>query len=716
MRWIAMAAALCLTVSVGCKKDEPKKDEPSSEQKTDDKDKGTDEAKADEAKTDEPKADGATKEEAADGARTAAPVAVKTPPAADSGAAGTLWGITFPADAVGIGSVASYDTIFDTVVAKAAKYGVPLPITKDLAMEQIKTALGLKSMDWFATDKRIKVLAWNPKDSKEPAVLLIPIKSWDDLVKALPDTAKKDVDGNKVSLSVDGETVFINDVAGYAALTPNKDQFGKAKAFAAVVAKDFEGKGLIDVRVNAGSLRTIYAAEIKGLRGMIDQLKPKLLAEMQKEMPIPGMDLSGIIDMYLSIANTVIDEAQGLGWSTSLSDDGRISITTSLSATAGGKIAGIAKTLEGADLTFTGGAPAASWLLAGGQIDPKSFDGMMKYGMDIVTGMLKLNEEERKTLDANVKTLMDLQDGTSWTALYADGKFPMAIAMAAGISDKKKYMAAFDGYMGMLISKALALAKDQLPPTLQGVPTDDFGKLIAALNLITAQMGVTMETKTADSDGITVSSLVVSADMEKLKTVAGAEAHKKVKEVTDLLGATKIEMALGYGDKRMSMAVGPNAVKAATDAAAGRAGGSTVHKTFEKGTGMYFHVDIATAVKAWLPIVKAAGEDVSKVPDFPAGTSVGVAINGSGNSVGMSFYGSLDEFVSLGMKAFSREADDDRDPFDAPELKEEAAPEKEEAAPEKEEAAPEKEEAAPEKEEAAPEKTEKAAEPAPKAE
>ena len=115
-------------------------------------------------------------------------------------------------------------------------------------------------------------------------------------------------------------------------------------------------------------------------------------------------------------------------------------------------------------------------------------------------------------------------------------------------------------------------------------------------------------------------------------------------------------------------------------------------------------------------IVKAAGEDVSKVPDFPAGTSVGVAINGSGNSVGMSFYGSLDEFVSLGMKAFSRGAAADRDPFDAPELKEEAAPEKEEAAPEKEEAAPEKEEAAPEKEEAAPEKTEKAAEPAPKAE
>jgi hypothetical protein len=695
MRWTITTVVLALALATGCKKDEPAKGGEAAEAAKDKAGALAGASKA--AATKAGVAIGDAKAVAADKAQgamaAAAPVKVEK--------------VAMSADVVGLGWVPGYDQLFDTVTAKAKKFGVPLPITKAAALEQVKAAAGLKNMDWFATNKPMMVVSFNPKKYSEKGfAILVPVKSADAAKAALPDTKKEGTDGNEFSLDLAGETAYLNFMDGFLVLTAEPKIFAGAKGELAGLAKSYKGNGSFELTASAKNLRTIFADELGAVRQQIKDMKPMLEKELAREMPFPGLGgMDKIIDFYIDMLNTVVDESEQVKIGLNVGDDGNWFLPMSVTAKSGGKIAGLSGKLAKADLSFAAGAPANSWLAFGGHMDPKAFDGMMKYSMDMMGALLKLDDAEKKNLGGMIDELMAIQDGRSWFAFYADGAFPMAISGAAGTSDGAKYEKLFNSYMGLVMGKALTMAKEMLPPQLAGLPTDDFGKLIIALNTLTSAAGVRLESGTSKDGDVSVQRLVVTVDVELLSKVGGPEAAAKAKEITDIFG-NKLEFAMAYGPKTIGMAMGPNGVKAATDIAKGTAPrNDNLVKRFPAGTAMFMHVDVNNALTAWKPVVKMVEPGaLEAIPSFPAGASAGMTIGAATDTLSMALYGSVDDFVKVGAKAFmdkSASAPSAATVRVMPAEQKEAAPaEQKEAAPvEQKEAAPvEKKEAAPAKE------------------
>ena len=683
MRWVAALSVLLLVVSTGCKKDEKKEaDKAEKTDKTEKPEKTTPEkgekaepeAKPAEAKPDEAKPEEAKPEEGPAEVKPAevqpaeAKPTEETPaeakpaeekPVAAAGA-GALFGLDLETDGVGVVALPGFDKVFDTVKAKADKYGTPLPLSKEMIFGQAKQ-LGIGSMDWFVTDKPIILVATNPKKGSDNAALLIPIKDKDTLTTALGEKAKKG-ELNELVLDLPFKTLYLNFVPGHAVVTTSKALFKDSKTLVEKVAGQYKAEGLVDVRVSVANLRTIFSGEIEMAKGKINELKPMILKQMYKELPpalTGGMDK--VLDFYLSMATTLLDEAQGMKMTVELDDKGGIKLPMTLSAKAGGTIAGFAGKIAKADLSYAKNAPGNAWMLFGGDIDPKAFEGLMKWSMDMASSFLKLTAEEQTKLAGLMKVLMEGQTGQNWFAFYADGKFPMAMAAGAGVNDGKAYQKAFEEYTMLVTTKVFGMMKEMLPPELQALPAGDVVKLINAVGTIVKPLGVVLETGTATEGDITVSKMVIAVDMEQLKNVA-PEAVPEAKKVTDVIG-TRLEIAIAYGPKAVAMTLGPNAAQTAKTIASGAAiggGAAAVVANYEKGNAFFLHVDAGHALAAFKPIVEAMGE-AKDLPAIKPGTTFGVAMGGTGSEVTVELSGALDAFVELGKQAYMAKQRDEPD-------------------------------------------------------
>ena len=149
---------------------------------------------------------------------------------------------------------------------------------------------------------------------------------------------------------------------------------------------------------------------------------------------------------------------------------GTFSVPLTLALKADGKLGKFAaKSTTGKNLSFAANAPKSAWLLFGGRIDPKLFSGLTYLGINSLKSTLKMSDEDVATVTKQFKALVDLQDGSQWISLYADGKFPVAVLSAAGLTNGKEYKATLDAYMGLLFKNMMTLVKDILPPNLQAI-------------------------------------------------------------------------------------------------------------------------------------------------------------------------------------------------------------------------------------------------------
>ena len=95
------------------------------------------------------------------------------------------------------------------------------------------------------------------------------------------------------------------------------------------------------------------------------------------------------------------------------------------------------------------------------------------------------------------------------------------------------------------------------------------------------------------------------------------------------------------------MAMGPNAITAATQVANGTYnGGSKVTAKLPKGTNAFVHLDASRAVNAFKPLVKQA-DPTTEIPTLPSGVEFGVTAGSTANSLTMEFYGNVDAALSI---------------------------------------------------------------------
>ena len=211
MRWaLITTVALSLTLYTGCKKDEEPSAENSEEQANSSEESEENNAPESEGEA-EGEAEAATEAEAGTEAEGEAETEAATEEEAGTEAEGEATAdaavLTMPEGVIAIANVGSFDSVFNTVKTKATQYGFPLPITRNIVLEQLKGQLGLASMDWFATDKPIQAVILNPKVAGGNGVLLAPITGKDAVLAALPAAKETDVDGNDVALTIPGAGV-----------------------------------------------------------------------------------------------------------------------------------------------------------------------------------------------------------------------------------------------------------------------------------------------------------------------------------------------------------------------------------------------------------------------------------------------------------------------------------------------------------------------------
>jgi len=534
--------------------------------------------------------------------------------------------ISFPANAIALAGLASFDTLYTIVEKKSREFGSPLPMTKGIVLTQIQSALGMTSMNWFATDKPIRILLWNPKQSPNPSAILVALKSKDALVKALPATKKDNVDGNQYMLDIFGQTVYLNIVGSNLAITGDKAVFGNAKSYIESHVNDWSPRGLFDIHVSLSNLKTIFNAEMTTGMAQIDTIKNQLRNDMNSgAFPIPGLDK--VLDLYVSIAKKMVDEAQNVSFSLDYKN-GNATLATGLEVKAGGQMAAFASMLAKARMDHMSGIPANSWAAFGGDIDPKLFAGMKNYAIDMMGSILKLSDAEKTEFGKLYQELLKVQDGRSWVALYADGKFPLAIKSMAGTSDGAAYMAAMDKYMQIVFTKGITMARDKMPAPLKHLPADNFSIFVDGINGLAKPFGVTLSTR---ADG-NIRAFTIQVDPDLVAKVAGPEAGAKVNTFTSILG-TKFEFALVYGDKVIGIGMGPNGIKAAQDVANGKAGGgNALTRILTKSGGFGMSADLGAALKAFGPILQAAGKS-NEVPKFENGTTISFGLTGKGNSI-----------------------------------------------------------------------------------
>ena len=657
LRWIVAATALSFSLTTGCKKDTPPAAVPAPAAKAEDK---KPEEKAPEAKPEEKAPEAKPAEVAPTEAKPAEPAPTEPAPTADvkpaeaAVAAGALGaGIAeVPADAIAVGAIPGIDALFDLVKGKAEKFGVPLPMAKEQILEAVKTRIGLTAMDWLDGTKPLQVVVWNPKTTEGP-VILIPITGKDKLVAALPADKKENDQGNEFALTVADKTAFLNFVDGYVAISQSAGAFASAKDFVAKLGT-FAPQGEADFRVATGNLRTIFADQIAAFKGQAESFKAmakqQLNGNPELGIPaaLPGLSgLDGLVDWYFDLAMTVVDETEGLGMSADLDDAGNVTMPFTMRYKPDGKIASFAKALEGADLSFASAAPANSYMVFAGEIDPKAMTGLMDFSTNMLATFLSLSDEEKATVVKHVEDLIAISGKKSWFSFYADGNFPLAMAGAAHVTDGKRYKEIYDAYTGMIFTKALTKVKELLPPQFQQNPIDSFGKLIELANGITSNMGLNIAAVSADVDGIATWKLSISVDLTKIAAIPGADMAE-IKKITDLVG-TSVEFGFAFGTDKVGMAFGPNGAANALAIAKGTFAGGTDTSKWAKASAMLLQFDLGKGLAAFKPLLAAGGK--TDLPEIGEGTTAGFSIGAETGALSMALFGNADAFVKLGVDA-----------------------------------------------------------------
>ena len=228
MRLLTTVSLVSLLVIAGCKKDK----------KTSEASKPT--AASTDKPTDKPATAGTEKKPA--------------PKPATVASAGTP---KLSGDVILVVGMAGIDQLWKLVEAKAKKFKIPLPITKDLAMMQLQAVAKFKSMKWLDTTRPLLAVAGNPKSPSAQGgdgIGLVPITSAENLSAGMPEGTAKPGTSGVYEVSLGSKKIYIKVIKNYAAIAPSEALFTKLKPFLEGFVGKWQPSGVFDVQVSISIL------------------------------------------------------------------------------------------------------------------------------------------------------------------------------------------------------------------------------------------------------------------------------------------------------------------------------------------------------------------------------------------------------------------------------------------------------------------------------
>ena len=605
--WVA---ALALTLAVaGCKKDPaPAAPAPAAQG-----------VKTGEAAKGEPAKGEPAKGEPAKGE------APEKPKTAEAASASTSAPLTMPAGVVGYGGVRSLDD-FTSVVTSVVDKVQPTPGLGLMFSAGLSKTLGVSPGDWLDTSKPIRIAIANPKESRKPGVLILPLKSREAFEKALPAEREAGADGAAFKYKAGENDAWISYAGDAVVFARDAQTLAALKAFVEGPLVGWTPSDPAEIGVSVANLTSMFAPELQKARGKVTEK----LSRRADRIPFPGAAEG--LEKAIAWVFDSIDSVDGATVGLRVDGD-HVLVPLTLRAKKGSALEQAFGGSKGPAITLLDYVPPTTYFALGTRFDPKSCGDWSGVGVAILAKLMNLPEAAQTRLTELMKSAEEVQTGESVLAFSKEGTLAMGMLYVGGTRDGAKLRAATIETAGILwagASKAI-IAKEGAPPPPIDLST--FPKAIETLAPVVAPFGVTLTLGNVAHPNGPVDTLTLKIDYTKIPL---AKAEPEAVEVMKSAVGDTIVFALGYGKDAWAVAVGPDAATRVGDIVDGKKTGAPAIRTAMShavpGASFFTYLSLIDAVKAFvsLPDFKDKRELIAGMPSS-AGSALSIgSTSGSG--------------------------------------------------------------------------------------
>jgi hypothetical protein len=462
---------------------------------------------------------------------------------------------------------------------------------------------------------------------------------------AMP-TAKKgpDAEGHEAAITVEGKTAYLDFVGDTTlVLTTSKDRFAKVKAFVERIDKVVV-PSLLYLGVSLEDVAKTRAHELDQFFGM--------LTEMGKNMPAnPAMpNQATVMDVYAKMLKK---------WATEMTrievlvgaDVNAFNFEVRIAAKDGSSLqrqlqAGRGRTTR----DIAGLLPGNTYLSFAQNMDPQSSIGSLDENLVALKDLLRLEQKDWDAFVADLKAVVNLQDGQAAFGAYPDGTAALGMSFVYGTSDGETSLRVGKKLVADLLLKVIAMQKAQqaLAPDSkeakmlgiveEALKQQKLDPVLQSFGPMAKEAGVTLTANTVKDGETSCDVLDVTIDYAKMPPGESAQVKAVIGDKTAL--------ALCASKARISFAVGPGALEHGKRAALGTAGGLSDQPIYKASTAKGEFASAAMYVNPGMALsaFKALGPEVPQLPGDKAAT---LLCHSRARSYGCTFEVPIDLMVAV---------------------------------------------------------------------
>lgn len=627
VRGCVAALAVALAVA-GCKKDAPPAPAPAAQAKAEaakgEAPKAGEPAKGEPAKAEAPTGE-APKAEAAKGeAPKAGEPAAGEAPKGDVKASSAP--IALPAGVAAYAGIRSLDD-FTSVSTSVVDKVQPVPGLGLLFSAGLAKTLGVSAGDWLDTSKPIRVAIANPKESRKPGVLVLPLRSREAFEKALPAEREAGADGAAFKYKAGENDAWI-------AFAGDNAVFARDPKTLAALKELVEGPLLAwapadpaELHVSGANLTAMFAQELQMARARITEK----VSGKAEGLPFP--EAAEGLQKAIAWVFDSIDAIETAQISVRVDGD-HVMVPLTLHAKKGSALETTFGAVQGRGITLLDYVPATTYFAMGMAFDPKSCGSWTDAGIALLAKGANLPEAEQARLRELLSGAAAVQTGESALAFSKEGTLAMGVLYVGGTRDGAKLREASLGAAAILWDLAVKaiVAKEGAPPAPIDLST--FPKAIETLAPVVAPFGVTLALGKVDHANGPVDTLTLKLDYDNMPFAK--EDPQAVEVMKSAVGDT-IVFALGFGKDAWAFAVGPETATRVGDIVDGKKTGSPAVRTAVShavpGATFVTYLSLVDALKAFvaLPDFEGKREIIASMPSS-GGSAVSIG-SASGNGL-----------------------------------------------------------------------------------
>ena len=477
--------------------------------------------------------------------------------------------LVFPDDVLAVSGTPSLEKLIEAVNtgANAVAPGALPPNLASLALESMKSDLGLKDISWFKSNAPVLLAVVDPKvfEGKNQVVLL-PASDTEKALASLKEGTKRDFEGHKAFFEHRFEKVYVDTLDGYLVFTDHTAIFPKLKSFLEGQLISWKPENAFSLHVAMDHVSQRYGVELAQFKEMAKQTLAQQAGAAANAQ---------VQDWQTDMLFTVIDSMQSL--QVDLAVEGKdLRLIMKDAAKPGTAFAKLLSSSAGQRSSLIETVPAAAWFSTVSILDVRQsedFGRLNEMSIRTYTDLLGLSAEENKALDPLIREAAKLTTGDSAVSLHSDGAFPMAMQTVAKVSDIAAFRAVNKKLLALLVpqiwDRIVAELKNngtELPPA----KVTSISEMVALAKPFATPLGLVPTLVSTEADGVHLDALELKIDWTVLSREMGLAAQDVATvEMLKTIAGEKFVFAVATGSDRYVQAFGPNALAVATSLAKG---------------------------------------------------------------------------------------------------------------------------------------------------